>query len=70
MNHESPQVKTVECKQVKTQAKEDMERDGIIPATGDVDPDTEDEEEEEEEEEEDEEADEVQAKIHMFLIRV
>ena len=48
MNHESPQVKTVECKQVKTQAKEDMERDGIFPAIGDVDPEIEDEEEEEE----------------------
>ena len=43
--HESPQVKTAECKQVKTQAMEDMERDGIFPATGDVDRDEEEEEE-------------------------
>ena len=42
-------MKTVECQQVKTKAKEDLERDGIFPATGDADPDIEDEEEEEEE---------------------
>ena len=49
MNHESLQVKMAECKQVKTKAKEDMERDGIFPAVGDVGPEIVDEEEEEEE---------------------
>ena len=46
MNHESCEVKAVECQQVENEATKDMERDGIFPATGDADQTEEDEEEE------------------------